>query len=373
MFMNPYRFKKYIAIVLVCFFIFSMFTFSTLTDAKRKKRGPTESGEVNTWWDDLTDSMDVKEIIEEILENIGLLQKDRADLEDDKLMQKRLANRADRNAGIWEKAKNNFLTQYQNSYNAYMDAVSAKSTAEYNLTIAKEDIADANERLDAIVYYSQKYPSSSYGGEWEDQMNKKKEAMAKRDAAEAEIPMQQGIIDTENARMSILRKEILRCQGMVNHHKARETFHENEIVEIDKKIAAIDAQIAAEKAAIEKLEKDYETKDDDERAEEGEPQGITHISSDTTIDMGETHKFQVVTDSAYMDVTWVLENQDGTGRPKFLSSNTGDDKANKALMTYRFSEENGITPYTNYILRATVTRHSDMSTYSITFEIRTGP
>ncbi len=130
--------------------------------------------------------------------------------------------------------------------------------------------------------------------------------------------------------------------------------------------------LAVEKARA-KLQSDYASKDDDERAGPGESHGLSHTSTDTTIDLGETHSFKVITEVFYEEVNWYIQRKDNTGWVRWLYSNSGGNKANKAEVNIEFSSDNGIEPYTVYVLTARVTRESDNTTYDIIYEISIGP
>lgn len=121
------------------------------------------------------------------------------------------------------------------------------------------------------------------------------------------------------------------------------------------------------------MNSDYESKDDDEQAGPGESPGLSHTSSDTTIDFGENHSFKAVTDASYFEVNWYLKKKDDTGVGNWLSANSGGSNVNKAEVSIDFSSSNGITAYTDYVLTARVTRYSARTTYDLTYSISIGP
>ena len=191
-FMNTYSHNRSIAIVLlVCFVIVSMFAVSTMIDAGQKKKpSVSPSGEVNTWWDDLTDAMDVEELVERLLKSTGALKKDKAELEDDRRLQQANAIRVDQKAKSWEKKKNAFYKQYLESYGRHSAASTALNLAESTIIIADEDIAEANDMLDAISRRSGSYDDSNdYSEAVAEWQQKKQDALNKKKAAKAEIPI----------------------------------------------------------------------------------------------------------------------------------------------------------------------------------------
>ena len=376
-FMNTYSHKRSIGIVLlVCAMIFSMVAVTALIDAGQKRRPGTvsPSGEINTWWDDVTDYMDAEELIERFLESIGALKKSKAELENDRLLQQANSVRADKNAKEMEDRNNALIKLYDASYQRYSDAQVALILAKSTIISANEKIADVNDQLDAISRRSWRHPTGQNYYEMVDQLQQQKtDLIAKRNAAEADIPMQEAIMSTENALMWDLSLRMAAGTAMINHYIAREVYHDKQIDIINKKIAAIDAQIAAEKAEHAKLQSDYASKDDDEQAGPGESPGLSHTSTDTTIDLGETHSFKVITEGFYDEVNWYIQRKDNTGRIRWLYSNSGGNNANKAEVNIEFSSDNGIEPYTVYVLTARVTRVSDNTTYDIIYEISIGP
>lgn len=121
------------------------------------------------------------------------------------------------------------------------------------------------------------------------------------------------------------------------------------------------------------MESNYARIDDDEQAGPGESLGLYHTSTDTTIDLGETHSFKVVTEGFYEYVNWYIQRKDNTGEVRWLYSNRGGNNANKAEVNIEFSSDNGIEPYTVYVITARVIRVSDNTTYDFTYEISIGP
>lgn len=361
--------------LIVCVVIVSMFAVTTMIDAKRRRPGTVSpSGEINTWWDDLTDAMDVEELIEKFLESIGALNKSKAELENDKLLQQANAVRADNLAKDWEENMNALTKQYNESYQRHMDAETAISKANYTITCANEDIAEVNRQLDVLSRRSGSYyDSNDYSCEIDMLEAEKENLLANRAAAEADIPMQETIILTEFALMVSLGTDIAISDFMIDHYNNREDYHVKQIEIIDQKIAAIDAQIAAEEAERAKLQSDYASKDDDEQAGPGESPGLSHTGTDTTIDFGETHSFKVITEGFYEYVNWYIQKKDNTGEVRWLYSNRGGNNTNKAEVNIGFSSDNGIEPYTVYVITARVTRVSDNTTYDLTYDVSVGP
>ncbi len=116
----------------------------------------------------------------------------------------------------------------------------------------------------------------------------------------------------------------------------------------------------------------YASKDDEERAVPGESPGIFHTSTDTTIDLRETHSFKLITEGFYKEVNWYIKKKGETGVGKWVDLNIGDSKANKAIADIEFSSSIGITANTDYVLTARVTRYSDKTLYNITYDISIG-
>ena len=375
--MNTYSHKRSIGIVLiVCAMIFSLIAVTTLIDARQKKRSPgtvSPSGEINTWWDDVTDYMDAEELIKRFLKSIGALKKTRVELEKEKNLQKLNSVRADNLAKDWEEHRSAKLKQYDESYIRYTDAGIAISKANYTIICADEDIAKVNYQLYAISRRSWRYQTGHNYYEMIEKLEQQKaDLIAKRDAAKADIPMQEAIILTEFTLMVRLGTEITKSKLMIDHFINREKFHDEQIDKIDKKIDAIDAQEAAEQAELAKLQSDYAGKDDDEQAGPGESPGLYHTSSDTTIDFGETHSFKAITE-VYYDVNWYIQKKGETGLGKRLYANSGGSETNKAEVNIAFSSDNGIKPYTDYVITARVKRLSDKTTYDLTYDVSIGP
>ena len=130
--------------------------------------------------------------------------------------------------------------------------------------------------------------------------------------------------------------------------------------------------LAVEKARA-KLQSDYDKIDDDERAGPGESPGLYHTSTDTTIDFGETHSFKAITEVSYEEVNWYIQKKGETGEVRWLYSNIGDSKANKAEVNIEFSSDDGIEANTDYVITAHVRRYSDKTLYNITYDISIGP
>ncbi len=89
--------------------------------------------------------------------------------------------------------------------------------------------------------------------------------------------------------------------------------------------------------------------------------------------LGETLDFLVIADSPYNEVNWYLKKKDTTGLGTWLYANSGSDAETEGTFSYTFSSENGIEPYTDYILTARVERNSDNTNYNLTYEVNIGP
>ena len=87
--------------------------------------------------------------------------------------------------------------------------------------------------------------------------------------------------------------------------------------------------------------------------------------------LGETLDFLVIADSPYNEVNWYLKKSGETGLGRWLYANSGTEI--KGTFSYTFSSENGIEPYTDYILTARVERNSDNTNYNLTYEVNIGP
>ena len=130
--------------------------------------------------------------------------------------------------------------------------------------------------------------------------------------------------------------------------------------------------LAVEKARA-KLQSDYDKKDDDERAGPDESPGLSHTSTDTTINFGETHSFKAITEVFYEEVNWYIKKKGETGLGRWVYSNIGDSKANKAEVNIEFSSLIGVIADTDYVLTARVRRYSDKTLYDMTYDISIGP
>ena len=133
------------------------------------------------------------------------------------------------------------------------------------------------------------------------------------------------------------------------------------------------SQETAEVEAREWLDSLYASKDDEERAGPGESPGIFHTGTDTTIDLGETHSFKLITEGFYKEVNWYIKKKGETGVGKWVDLNIGDSKANKAIADIEFSSSIGITANTDYVITAYVRRYSDKTLYNITYDISIVP
>ena len=89
--------------------------------------------------------------------------------------------------------------------------------------------------------------------------------------------------------------------------------------------------------------------------------------------LGETLDFLVIADSPYNEVNWYLKKKDKMGLGTWLYANSGSDAETEGTFSYTFSSENGIEPYTDYILTARVERNSDNTNYNLTYEVNIGP
>jgi len=89
--------------------------------------------------------------------------------------------------------------------------------------------------------------------------------------------------------------------------------------------------------------------------------------------LGETLAFLVIADSPYNEVNWYLKKSGETGLGRWLYANSGSSTATEGTFSYTFSSENGIEPYTDYILTARVERNSDNTNYNLTYEVNIGP
>ena len=375
--MNTYFHNRSIGIVLlVCVMIFSILAVTTMIDAGQKKRSSgsdSPSVEVDTWWDNLTDAMDAEEIIKRLLKSIGVLKETRAELENQLKVRMAYSVYADNQAKIWEDTRKVWERRHEDASTKYTNAETALNSANYTITLANEDIAEVNRQLDVLSRRSGSYyDSNDYSDEIDRLEQEKEDLIAQRTAAEADIPMQEQIMISERARMNFCNSFIEGCDRRIAHHKKREAFHDGQVVIINDKIAAIDAQQKAEEDAQAKLESNYASKDDDEQAGSSESSGLSHTGTDTTIDLGETHSFEATTEVFY-DVHWYMKKKGESGLGNLLTVHSGGSNANTAEVNIEFSSTNGIEANTDYVITARVKRLSDKTTYDLTYEVSVVP
>ena len=376
-FMSTYFHNRSIGIVLlVCVMIFSMIAVTTLIDAGPKKKRPgtvSPSVEVDTWWDHLTDAMDAEEIIERLLKSIGLLRETRADLEYELKIRKAYAVYANNQAKSWENRKKEWKRMHDDASTKYTNAETALNSANYTITLANEDIAEVNRLLDVISRRSGSYyDSNDYSDEIDRLEQQKEDLIAQRTAAEADIPIQERIMRLQQSRMTVCSQFMAGCDGRIAHHREREAFHDAQIEILNRELAAVTAQEAAEVEASERLDSLYANKNNEEQAGSGESSGLSHTGTDTTIDLGETHSFEATTEVFY-DVHWYMKKKGESGLGKLLTVHSGGSNANTAEVNIEFSSENGIEPYANYVITARVKRLSDQTTYDLIYEVSVGP
>ena len=202
-------------------------------------------------WDDITDSFDGVGILERLAKAIRGLEKDIQELRSDQLLQRQNANRCDNQ----EQAYNDAVKTYQENYNAayaeYSAALTLRSGAEARKGIAESDISSA---LDMLYELSGSSTSSGVIDYWRAELA---DARARKSAAEADIAMAQSTINSASSYMSNTEYHIQIAIGMAAHYAQREQFHRDKVDEIQEKIDAKEADIAAKQAEIDRINDQY--------------------------------------------------------------------------------------------------------------------
>lgn len=255
MYMNSYT-KRHIAIVLlVCLMVATTLSIGGIIDAKPKKK------DGSTFWEDVTDLLDLKDILEPILKRIGAIRKTVEELERDQLLHKAHALQCDRSAQLWEAERDKAYKIIEDACIAYNNALTAKNDAEDALQSAIDDINTANAMLQYYAYLSQLGSGSEYSDEIDYWIAKKREAMNRKSTAEADIAMHQSTMDSEKLKIEAGRERYLICNGMVIHFRNRELYHDAKVAEIQIKIDALNAEEIAKEQEKQKIEDDYAKKD----------------------------------------------------------------------------------------------------------------
>ena len=217
-----------------------------------------------TLWEDITDLMDLGEILDPILKRIGAMKKSVEDLEKERDIHKAHAVSCDNYVTQWKAQKKIYVSSYTDAYNDHSAATQALSRAKAALIFAQEDINTASNRLDALSNFSNKYSGSSVSGEIDKWREKLKDARNRKSAAEADIPMQESIIAAAEQHMTDTHKMIIRATFMIQHFENREEYHDDQVKILQQKIDDLNAEKKVEEEKKKKILDDYDKKDEDD-------------------------------------------------------------------------------------------------------------
>ena len=233
-------------------------TVGSFIDAKPKKDGDS------TLWEDITDLMDLSDILLPILKRIGAVEKSIEDLEKEKLLQEAHAVSCDNSVTQWKAQKQIYVNSYTAAYNDHSAATQALSLARATLTVAQEDINTACDELDRLSYLSNKYSESSLSDRITEWQAKLRDARNRKSAAEADIPMQEAIIASAEQHMTDTQRMIIRAESMIRHFENREAYHDRQVDSLQQQIDALNAEKTAQQRKEEQIRNDYRNKDNDD-------------------------------------------------------------------------------------------------------------
>lgn len=241
---NYFLIRRCSAALLVCCMVISLLIVGSAIDAKPKQKDIDDIAESGLW-DDLKKLMPDK-MIEGLLKRIGLKEKEIKELEKERDIHMAHAVSCANSVTQWENQKKIYDDNYTAAYDSHSDASQAIQDAEKAIRAADQVIKAANENLDRLYNLSMKYGYATVKDQIESWQTQKSNARTSKSNAEADIPMQQAIIEAAETYMTNTHKHIVRAQAMIKHFQEREEYHRTQVLILNVKISVAQAEKAAE-------------------------------------------------------------------------------------------------------------------------------
>lgn len=244
--MFMYYAKRHVTIVLlVCLMVVTAIYMDSSIDAKPKPK--PDKDQINEvadagFFDEVKKLLRPDKFLEDLLKRIGIIDKTIADLELERDIHKAHAVSCRDSAKMWEDAQQEALDSYTTAYNEHSAATTALANARQAIQQAILDIGNANYWLEYYAWWNQFYSGTEYADEIAYWLAKKRAAINSKATAEAEIPQQQAIIEAAIAQMEASWNRIIQCKAMIEHFKARETFHRGKVTELQGEIDTLNAE-----------------------------------------------------------------------------------------------------------------------------------